>query len=1130
MKTVPSLVASSTVGIAAVGLTLGKQESPRPHSKRRRVGDNIDLLNQALDRSSLSSRPSTSPNFLIDHDYPQAFLAGGPTTPSAKSHRRPPLPQMDTHTYSDKQRPSSAQPLSTILPDEIPFEDSKRESLSSRGSWMRRLSALPLSYQNTLQVSTTLDSSLPSNSSSTKHSSSVSKPVLQSRNKLVKRNQTSRGAASSPDALQTIRSKIATIRRPATSHQRSVLQQQHFEELPGTRKDYSADSFLNLTPPPGESYATQSRVSWQIYFETRPLLSIMQRTSGRIDDGRDSDDPTISKRVFIDKNSSPTLIKPEMIVSHKSQDLADHDDEIYGLEGSNNEATCHSSEIGAPEIKPSPSDTTKIPHRSYSIQFGSSIPWLSRSGSFRGPKKDANSKLRGRCSSVPLCVPSGFENVPTVSLVKKRRTALCLSMFHKELSINTKSDNLAQSSSTDHKKHPQSCPVEFLSVSQLSSLSDDLARFGLSTSSAAICGDSSNHSSPTSQVTKDLNSPFSSTVFESFTAATCFPTKELPSSNVNEATDRASTLIGSDSDFKGIVLGEEDDTDFQSETVFDSLRSGVTDSIRSHNPLLDSIFDESPSISEKYHKYKRCSVHEILSSEQFKDGSKKIDEETEVVPYSPRDPRQLSPELQELSAPVCAKISIDGSIPSPCVITAKMSAESFHFDDDEDWTRDEESLGKVKIESSSGPPKPSTRYQNLCVVPQHSATKPLARSEIPKNNVFDWSEPSSINRFGLPNGSPRPRTAHVKQLTDGRGGRSLGRRGPSALHIRSQSVPVVPDLDAAKLTSKFGTWGLGSKAISEDWDGDFEFDNVESSNSNEGKTSGVTNGVLVPEAIQASQENIAGHVGQIREVCLLVEDLKRLRLLGKSQGLLDGELAPLWQQAEGIIALAAPVEDEKLEEPYSHITAVPFGDDDQVKSPKNKSQSITDTSDWTTNLHDCSRESPLSEHRKSIPSLSDGSPGASSNIQNSPKGLSRPSFSLSRKISSSSPTEVARKVMESMHQQRSSSDPLMQNFFEDSGNKMPFDTTSLKDLVHRAASLTRTLGDAVRVVDDRSSSHGLVRDIDPSPAFTRVFTDPISTSPKSLPQSQSKNSILSNSIDISPQRGLSQHMHMMAVN
>src|SRR5690606_15159014 len=157
--------------------------------------------------------------------------------------------------------------------------------------------------------------------------------------------------------------------------------------------------------------------------------------------------------------------------------------------------------------------------------------------------------------------------------------------------------------------------------------------------------------------------------------------------------------------------------------------------------------------------------------------------------------------------------------------------------------------------------------------------------------------------------SPRPRTVHGKHEMDIRGSRPSNRKGPFAAHVRSQSVPALYDPpDAAKGASpKYGTWGLGTKGASEDWDDDFEFG---SADSGAAINSEADLAMIVPASIQASQPSLKQHTGQIRELSLLVNDLRRLCRHGRDLDIVDGTHASLWKEAEGIIALASPDEDE----------------------------------------------------------------------------------------------------------------------------------------------------------------------------------------------------------------------------
>ena len=619
----------------------------------------------------------------------------------------------------------------------------------------------------------------------------------------------------------------------------------------------------------------------------------------------------------------------------------------------------------------------------------------------------------------------------------------------------------------------------------------------------------------------------------------------------SEVADRASTLIGSDNETRGFASGDEDDMDFQSETVFDSLRSGATGSVRSHSAPLESMFDESPPSLNGRPKSKRLSIHELLQNGGFQEENSRIVEEDEGMSTPVKGARSSQEESFQTPVRATTKASneaLPSSSTSFCLATKDFGRLSLDDEDeDEDWTRDDDNLD---ISNQLSPPSGSLNSRRVSanfraaladLTHSGSANGNLAPgAERPKSNLFDWSEPSSAEKTDYMGNSPRPKTAHVKQIADGRGGRTIGRRGPSALHIRSQSVPVVPDLasqrDHSKLAPKFGTWGLGAKGVSEDWDNDFEFENDEAHELNDGDSRMETSGMLVPPAIQASQANVVGHVGQIREVCLLVEDLRRLRLLAREKDLLNGTSAPLWKEAEGIIALAVPDDEDLALSPPHSPASITF---DQEVSDQNFHELGPDAEDVST------PDAPfevLNRHgrptgfvydgstvrRRSVFSPDDDIFGAGINNPPSRDLLRLPSASP-RHSSMKTSAEVARSVMETMHQHRSTSDPLLPNVAGQSSNKMPFDTTSLRDLVHRASVLSRALADVIRKADGNSQSPEISPHRESSPAFTRVFTDPMASPPKHVPRSHSNNSMVSGSIDASPTRSLGQRMHMMTV-
>ncbi|KAK2626843.1 hypothetical protein QTJ16_004018 [Diplocarpon rosae] len=1153
MQTVPSLVASSTVGIAAAGLVLGRPERsspPRPSSRKRKASD---LAGVATHDSSVVSSPPTRLSTSTPQNDSDPKL---PHSPDESSSTRPPALSQNptnTNTRAEMQIHNRGRRLSIFRHEEAQphsEEETRRESVSSRGSWMRRLSTKPSSRNDSPRSSFGPESpstNLAYGSAAPALPSPASCPAQFSPNKLVKATPSGR-ATSGPVSRRGSRSQVPTLRRPATSHQRTVTLQQQFRDDSVTVKESAQPSpttGVHVTLSSNKNSIPESRHAWRLYFESRPTKLSKEGVSGWSSDGGMSNSYSTSRRIILDDNLRPTLVKPGVIVLSKDSATIYYDE---------------SSEVDDYEVddageRPLPSiETSEEPQkrarRSLSMHFSSPSSWISRYGSLRDNRRGAYDRSGDkRYSSAPVSTLPGRKISTAHGATTSRQppTMDAIVFQGQPMSLSEEaspSDPFA--SNFPGRSRNSSSPLRPLS--RLSSFNVDLARLGLSASSSVPrrsqqasvkhTNTKSTSVSPTGHA-----SPASTSIMSSGNS------RAPPSS---ELTDRASTLIGSDNDTRGFTSGDDDEIDFQSETFYDSLRSGATGSVRSHNPPLDSMFDESPPSLNGHVKGKKLSIHEMLANGGFQEGYNKIVEEDEET----STPVEGGKSLQEDNLPTPIRASTAGSNdrtfpsspPSFCLATKDFGRLSLDDEDeDEDWTRDDENLD---ISNSLSPPSSSLNSRRvspsfraaLADLTQTGST--IANSgpaiERPKSNLFDWSEPST-DKVDLTGGSPRPKTAHVNQMVDGRGGRAVGRRGPSVLHIRSQSVPVVPDVasqrDYPNMTPKFGTWGLGAKGVSEDWDGDFEFESNEAEDTYDMGVKMENSGMLVPPAIQASQASVVGHVGQIREVCLLVEDLKRLRLLAKEKDLLSGPSATLWKEAEGIIALAVPdEEDTDLLPSHAPVPATldqDVSDDDYHDSgPDAEDLSISDAPFDVLNRH--GQPTGLTYdgntvRRRSVFSPEDDIFGAG--LMNSPptRDNLRPPSTSPRHSSMKSSSDVARSVMETMHQHRSTSDPLLQNLASHSSNKMPFDTTSLRDLVHRASVLSRTLADLIRKVEGHSHSPEASPKRDSSPAFTRVFTDPSVSPPKHLFRSHSNNSILSASLDGSPTRSLGSRMHMMTV-
>ncbi|TVY37493.1 hypothetical protein LSUB1_G006542 [Lachnellula subtilissima] len=1133
MKTIPSLVASSTVGIAAAGLALGKPEriTPvRPSSKKRKAGVLADFDEHRDGYSSPASRPNTSSTMSTPSEQIRQRTLSSSNPPL--THRTRPLTAKLEAANNSSGKRNSIVRHGEVLSSPVEHAEGvvRRDSVSSRGSWIRRLSTIPTSYNNSPRSSVGPDSpsiTVSHGSAAPILSDPASSPAQLPPNKLVKRAP-SRREDNGLLSRSGSKSQVPTLRRPATSHQRSVNLQEQFRN----------DSKILQTPPsqtrttPSSKFSTPERLTWRPFFEARPTRLTKERLSGKSSDGNVQGLQSTSKRVLPDETTMPTLMKPAEIDAAKSTGKVFFDEDGLPFDDSAVEDLVN----GDSNILPStelPRESQKIARRALSMNFGSPTSWISRPGSLRGNKRNADGKSGGvRYSSAPVSTMPGRSIVSAHGTSSNRqRLIMDPKVFQKQPLSPTEvsSPNDPFASSFQARTRNTSSPLPPLS--RLSSFNVDLARLGLSSSSS-----SAHRHSPTSPNLQpnatDTSVPTTGHVspnLSNFASHTSKP------SRTSQITDQ--TFVGSDNDTKGFTSGDDEDLDFQSETVFDSLRSGATGSIRSRHTPLDSMFDESPPSVNGNAKTKRLSIHEMLGNGGFSEGHNRIIEEDEGMSTPVKGPRFSQEEGFETPVRHASLDStgIPSSPPSFSLATKEFTRMSLDdAEDDEDWTRDDENMA---MSSQLSPPsnslnsrRVSPSFRAALADLTHSASTNgssapnTVRPERPKSNLFDWAEPSSAEKLDYMGNTARPKTAHVKQLADGRGGRAIGRRGPTPLHVRSQSVPVVPDnagqREHAKLTPKFGTWGLGAKGSSEDWDNDFEFEGTSFDNADDedGDLKMESSGMLVPPAIQASQASVVGHVGQIRE----------------KKGLLAGASAPLWKEAEGIIALAVPDEEDLTLSPPHSPSSIMFDresadedgdrgfDVEHLIRPEAPFELLNRNGRPTGLVYNGG-----TVRRQSVFSVDDDIFGAVLNSSPTKDHLRPPT--LTRPSSIRSASDVARSVMETMHQHRATSDPLLKEMAAQASEKMPFDTTSLRDLVHRASVLSRTLADLIRKSDGRSPSPDAAPQRESSPAFTRVFTDPMASPPKNLPRSQSNGSILNGSIDSSPTRSLGQRMHMMTV-
>ena len=376
----------------------------------------------------------------------------------------------------------------------------------------------------------------------------------------------------------------------------------------------------------------------------------------------------------------------------------------------------------------------------------------------------------------------------------------------------------------------------------------------------------------------------------------------------------------------------------------------------------------------------------------------------------------------------------------------------------------------------------------------HSPAGPDGTS---RSQLFEWSEQPSSDKESFPGSSPRPKTVHGKNGKDLRGSRLSGRRAPNSLHLRSQSVPVPSDGGNHRgnnNTSKLESWVLGHKGVSEDWDGDFEFEDPSPRPSkhvpvsHDSTTPGNTTGMLVPRSIMERQASVHGQFGQVKELTLLVEELKRLQHQAGIQGIMHGQSAELWKEAEGIINLAT-VDDEEQDFLPPRSPRSPSFDFDEFdedspagRSRRRKSGISSTKGDRSSGAETVSTsDTPLQTPSRSSPDKP---------ITDTHTTSSRP-----RKESAAK----AKSVLENIHQQRSHYDLAMLE--QSSQRKLPFDTTSLRDLVTRAGVVTRLLKEIVRQAENSPRTPDVRPSTPPDPPFSQIFQKtPTSPAPNRSPR------------------------------
>ncbi|KAH6648071.1 hypothetical protein BKA67DRAFT_404777 [Truncatella angustata] len=1135
MQTVPSLIGTGTaVAAAATGLIFGEPAdgqfpppSPRSHSNKRTPAHET-----LLDRSALSPRPGTTDSVVaIAESFAQFSLAQQPGTPTAAQPR---MPRRSSQAQITPPKPPSSWRYSYGKQGDVgaaPVAEDARDSVSSNSSWMRRLSLRPLSQHESARSSLG-----PDTQSMFSHGSAA--PILSPnsltapqppRNKLVKRSSTRHGADPGPIIRRGSKSQMPTLRRPATSHQRSATLHQltveaaHASAKPSleTQQQQQQQQQLQQTRPRAKTLAAPPceplievpathEFRWKSFFHSK-VARIATKSSSKKSDG--TVQQLGEKRVCVEQKGyqKAYLITPRSIMASPVDD-----EMIYASAEPDTSAEVEDSPKSTNKTGSSPeASPSKTPRRSISMQFSSPTSWISKTGSIRRKKRGAGnvdvSPTNKRYASDPL---TSTTNAAAIDTDASDKSGANETLDDPSAASKVETD-LAAIFQPPHGKRSASSPLPPLS--RLSSFHIDLNRLGTSGNQGKL---------------------------EDAPAASLSPSSVRVNSNMSQALtlNRASTVASSEY-HRGFMSGEDDDT---TGTPYDSLRTAGSGRRRTLDSPLESMFDESPpSTAGNAKQPKRLSIQEILGPAFVETGSK-IMEEDESLPTPVRatyDDAEVHFRLSNIEQGQDYKFPANKS--SLTLASRELERLSLDDDDDLDWARDEEDgvYNRLSPPGSMNSRKGSPNYRPALTMVSGNSARDTS-SERPRSNVFDWAESKHHERHESDGHYLRPKTVHGKKELDMRGGRAASRRTPVPLHVRSQSVPVVPGLnpaDSSKATPKFGTWGLGSKNVSEDWDEDFEFEDEVDASRPEGRKAENRVSMVVPASIQATQPTVRAHSGQIRELSLLVNDLKRLCRLGRELDMLSGSYPKLWREAEGIIALASPEEDQHEDEVSNTSTDVDFNVEDERFVDEGFDGGVLDhdhLSKFHTQLKTAVVKERFPARRRSVFSPEDDIFGNWPHTNDDELREVPRTPEQNRPSTPYNPASVARSLMESMHLRRK--DPTDADYDEgDCSGRLNFDTNSLKELVKRAGDLRDSLSDLVRRADHLTSSpmrtprRERVKNEDGSPAFTRMFEDPASTptSTRPLPLSRSSTSGLSSgSMTASPSNGINQRMQMMTVS
>lgn len=1096
------------------------------------------------------------PNAPYDKSSPQSYRPGS----RKRTHGRPSL---DRQNSSRRTRRRTIGENSINGRDDNDVESSKiigkssmdlgpRLTLRTRPSWMKRLSTMSSvdsnSSSNSRPGSPVVSNSMPmlSNSNDSPSSYVQRGPMAaladaqpSSRlppNKLVKRASSQHlSNESSPS------SRFSSLRRPITSHGRSA-QLRHsasktgspFAESsprpPENRVDEKA-AFQQDTNGVVNGINRESNGRWRQFFSVKVSNpSTLSKKAGR--------DAKNMKRIVPEDGCFPTLITTKSILA-SSMDVDeryDPDDDSLFFGSRPGSAYLDAIPFLASEEKPIPvkrpsranldqrTSTERPSRRSFSLHELLSLGPSSQKQTPTPPPRNIGRRLSRKAArrvfSEPLATLGIGRTSIDVERPAKRRDITDPTIFQKS------------TSSQPPLNHRRAAPP---------------SAGGSGVPSSPFTFSSETRSQNSRSENRSPSIPQHSTVLGTLKLDGLSHSPILTQSNMRASehsaapSERASTLVGSDSEMRGTNTIEEDDTDYGGETVFDSVRTRTTRSASgARDYRIETIFDESPPARKAGGFLTQHSIpltKTLPDADTYFHQQEDIIEEEEGLATPVRTIRSDraddgSPVARRMlgkrsRSPLAARLSIPSSPPE---LSKPLNLGKLEYDDElpeedeesrwscldeEDEELDDAATPDDWIVEQVATPMALTRPSPFLIAAgtPTSATMPdltLGTARDSKRDtitsLFDWSEhpPDKSPGNRTP---PRPRTVHGKKDTD-RGSRSVGRRAPSALHVRSQSVPVVPNVADKReviVTNKFGTWGVGSKGVSEDWDDDFDFGDanaVMDKDDREAKRIDSGMAMRIPQTIRERQVNVVNNIGLVREFGLHVEELKTVRARAMSLGLFEegGPLHHILDEIDGVIELA----DQDTEEFTVPRRASPTSSPNFDHTAFNNIAERPPTSEKRGRSRRCvsadisePKVTPIvpRNRRRTLLTSDNGilsSPASQASSQLITTSTTTPTNIIGHRPRKDSEA-IARSVIEALKKGKSSKEKSLALKPVPTNQRIHFDTTTLSRIVPLVNGLVRQVKEQIRKVEKLDLSPTSSPDPTASPTdppLTNIFRNP----------------------------------------